>query len=137
MNNFNIKKQKVVSEINVTPLVDVMLVLLVIFMVTTPMLMNGIDLNLPETQEKKSVELSDEIIILSLTKENKLYLGEKLLRNDRYLKIIQDKVKKSKDKALFLRADESISYGKVAKLMGALRNGGISKISLITETERE
>ena len=137
MNNFNQKKPKVVSEINVTPLVDVMLVLLVIFMVTTPMLMNGIELNLPETQEKKSVEMTEEIIILSLTKDNKLYLGKELLSTKKYISIIKNKLMRSKEKALFLRADESISYGRVAKLMGSLRNGGISKISLITEIERE
>ena len=137
MKAFNHKKQKVVSEINVTPLVDVMLVLLVIFMVTTPMLMNGIELDLPATQEKKSVEISEEIVILSLTKENKLYLGEKLVTAKNYIQEIKNKLVNSKEKSLYLRADEKIAYGRVAKLMGKLRSNGISRISLITEVEKE
>ena len=74
---------------------------------------------------------------MSLTKDNKLYLGEKLVTAKNYIQEIKTKLVNSKEKSLFLRADEKIAYGRVAKLMGKLRSNGISRISLITEVEKE
>jgi len=119
----------------VTPLVDVMLVLLVIFMVTAPLMLNGINLNLPETKKSKGVQLENNLIILSYTKNRELFVSD---RRVTFSELIVEIKKEQKDKgqsAIFLRADEDLSYGSVAKLMSFLKVQGINKISLITEIE--
>lgn len=131
------KKKGPISEINVTPLVDVMLVLLVIFMVTAPLMLNGIKLDLPKTKEINPIQLNTQQVILSVTKEGDYFLGnEKFL----YKEIIQEIIsllKKTKTDVLFLRADFSMPYGDVAKLMSYLKRNGISKIALVTEKEND
>jgi biopolymer transport protein ExbD len=130
-----IGKKGPIADINVTPLVDVMLVLLVIFMITAPLMFNGIKLTLPKTKEVNRLNLSAKQVILSITRTEEYYLNK-----DRYLltelvPAIQIDLKKTKTDTLYLRADYGIRYGKVAKLMSHLKQEGIEKIALITETE--
>jgi biopolymer transport protein TolR len=129
------KKKGSISEINVTPLVDVMLVLLVIFMVTAPLMLNGIKLELPKTKEVNPVNLNATQVILSLTKTEEYYLGkDKILLNE-IIPMIQKQFKENKTDTVFLRADFSLPYGKVAKFMSFLKKAGINKIALVTVTE--
>lgn len=129
------KKRGAISEINVTPLVDVMLVLLVIFMVTAPMMLNGIKLDLPKTKEVNPVNLNATQVILSLSKSEDYYLGkDKILMNE-LIPEIQKQFKANKTDTVFLRADFGLAYGKVARLMSFLKRGGIHKIALVTVTE--
>jgi biopolymer transport protein TolR len=129
------KKKGSISEINVTPLVDVMLVLLVIFMVTAPLMLNGIKLDLPKTKEVNPVNLNATQVILSLTKAEEYYLGkDKILLNE-IIPMIQKQFKDNKTDTVFLRADFALPYGKVAKFMSFLKKGGINKIALVTITE--
>lgn len=122
------------ADINVTPLVDVMLVLLVIFMITAPLMLNGIKLTLPKTKEVNRVNLNTTQTILSVTRTEEFYLGkDRYLRNE-LISAIFASFKESGNTTLFLRADYGIRYGKVAKLMSYLKHSGISQIALITET---
>lgn len=128
-------KKGPVSDINVTPLVDVMLVLLVIFMVTAPMLFSGIDLKLPKTKKVSTLNLRPELVILSITGNEKTYLGKELVEKDLITKI-QRKLKESKTDVLYLRADYTLKYEKVAKMIASLKKSGVSNIALVTETEK-
>lgn len=129
------KKKGSISEINVTPLVDVMLVLLVIFMVTAPLMLNGIKLDLPKTKEVNPVNLNATQVIISLTKSEEYYLGkDKILLNE-IIPLIQKQFKSNKTDTVFLRADFALPYGKVAKFMSFLKKSGIHKIALVTITE--
>lgn len=131
------KKKGAISDINVTPLVDVMLVLLIIFMVTAPLMLNGIKLDLPKTKEVNPINLNATQVILSFSKSEEYFLGkDKILANE-IIPEIQKEFKKNKTDTLFLRADFNLPYGKVAKLMSFLKRGGIHKISLVTVTEEK
>lgn len=129
------KKKGSISDINVTPLVDVMLVLLVIFMVTAPMMLNGIKLDLPKTKEVNPINLNSTQVILSLSKSEDYYLGKDKLLIGELIPEIQKQFKENKTDTVFLRADFGLAYGKVAKLMSFLKRGGINKIALVTVTE--
>jgi biopolymer transport protein TolR len=134
---FNLQdKGKYVAEINVTPFVDVMLVLLVIFMITAPLMLNAIKMEVPKTKEVNRINLSNSQVVLSFTKDGSLYVGDKKFPQDRVLSALNKELAKTKDKTIFLRADYDISYGKVAKLMSFLKRGGISSIALVTELEK-
>ena len=134
---FNLQdKGKYVAEINVTPFVDVMLVLLVIFMITAPLMLNAIKMEVPKTKEVNRINLSNSQVVLSFAKDGSLYVGDKKFPQDRILSALNKELSKTKDKTLFLRADYDISYGKVAKLMSFLKRGGISSIALVTELEK-
>ena len=125
------------ADINVTPLVDVMLVLLVIFMITAPLMLNGIKLELPKTKEVNPVNLNTRQVVLSFARSGDLFLGkEKILRQE-ILQEIKSQLQSSKTDTLFLRADFGIRYGQVAKLMSFLKRGGVNKIALVTETTKE
>jgi biopolymer transport protein TolR len=119
------------SEINVTPLVDVMLVLLIIFMVTAPMMQQGIDIDLPETAAS-GMETSDEPFILSIQNDNKIYVAKEEVP----LKGLRVKLKAifetRKNKQIYLKADRSIKYELVAETIAEIRAAGIYNIGLVT-----
>lgn len=129
------KRKGAISDINVTPLVDVMLVLLVIFMITAPLMLNGIKLDLPKTKEVNPVNLNNTQVILSFSKSEEYYLGkDKILANE-IIPEIKKQFNANKTETLFLRADYTLSYGKVASLISFLKKGGIHQIALVTQTE--
>lgn len=134
---FNVgKEKKAISDINVTPLVDVMLVLLVIFMITAPLMLNGIKLDLPKTKEVNPLNLNTTQVVLSYTLEEELFMGKDKILREEVIGEIKAQFEKNKTKTLFLRADFGITYGKVAKLMSFLKRGGVSQIALVTELEK-
>jgi biopolymer transport protein TolR len=123
--------QRFLAEINVTPFVDVMLVLLVIFMVTAPMMQEGIDVNLPQAQGK-TLPSKEKRITISITKENEIYLNERKVE----FSLLEDTLKKiyqnRSDREIFLRADQTVPYGFVVKTMGAIKSAGIEQLGMIT-----
>jgi biopolymer transport protein TolR len=134
--NMGSGKKGPVSDINVTPLVDVMLVLLVIFMVTAPMLFSGINLKLPKTQKVNNVGLRPELVILSITESEQFYLGKNPITQKDLVPSILKQFKSSNTDVIYLRADYNLRYEKVAKLMAVLKKAGISNIALVTEVEK-
>ncbi|EPZ52247.1 transport energizing protein, ExbD/TolR family [Bacteriovorax sp. BAL6_X] len=124
-----------VSEINVTPLVDVMLVLLVIFMITAPLMLNGIELTLPKTKEVNVMSLSSSQVVLSFTNSEEFYVGKDKILLTELIAVVSNKLKETKSQTLFLRADYQLEYGKVAKLMSYLKSNNINDIALVTELE--
>ncbi len=125
------KSRMVMSEINVTPLVDVMLVLLIIFMVTTPMMQQGIDINLPETASS-GVATSDEPFVLVVRKNRKLYVGDKQIPMEGLAARLKAIFETRKNKQVYLQADKSVDYGFVAETMAEIRAAGIFNIGLVT-----
>lgn len=125
-------RRRFMSEINVTPLVDVMLVLLIIFMVTAPMMTQGLDVNLPQTTTS-NIKTEEDPLILTVNKE-----GEIFLENTRIpLNDLENKVKSilkyRRDKEILLRADREIPYGVVVKVMASVKRAGINKLGMVTE----
>ncbi|MES2527530.1 MAG: biopolymer transporter ExbD [Bdellovibrionota bacterium] len=129
-------KKGPMADINVTPLVDVMLVLLVIFMVTAPMLFSGIDLKLPKTQKVNNVGLRPELVILSITDSEQFFLGKNAVQKGNLINTIIGQLKSSKTDVLYVRADYNLKYEKVAKLIASLKKAGVSNIALVTEVEK-
>ncbi len=126
-------RRNLVSEINVTPFVDVMLVLLIIFMVTAPMMTQGIDVDLPETQSVESLPTDNENMILSLQADGTIYLDEYKVPIDELEAKVALLVKEQK-KQLFLKADKDVPYGTVMAIMGRIKAAGIEKLGMVAQT---
>jgi TolR protein len=126
------RDREVMSEINVIPLVDVMLVLLIIFMVTAPMLKVGLDVDLPQAKGKQLP--TEERLTVVINKKGDIFLNEKRVSLEelhRRLKAIS-----KRNPNLFLKADRRVPYGKVAKVMAEIKDAGIEKVGLVTEPLR-
>jgi biopolymer transport protein TolR len=121
-----------VSEINVTPLVDVMLVLLVIFMVSAPMMTTGIDVDLPKTHAPR-MEVEPEKLLLTITKDQKVYLGETEVPYENLEQALTTNTRLQTEREVYLQADQNVPYGFVAKIMALIRKGGIEKLGLVTD----
>lgn len=122
--------RRVLSEINVTPLVDVMLVLLIIFMVTTPMLQRGTDVQLPQAEQSEPKE--EERITLTLTREGRLYLNnQEILRASLRYRLMA--LTRNRERVVHFRGDAQVPYGLVIEVMDALKAAGIETVGMITE----
>jgi biopolymer transport protein TolR len=130
------KPRSLMADINVTPFVDVMLVLLVIFMVTAPMMMQGVDVKLPQVQTP-AIESKEERLIVTITGDRKIFINEyEVNLGDLVPKLeaIYANPAAGRDKAgVFLRADEGLPYGFVMEVMGKIRQAGIEEIGMVTE----
>lgn len=124
-------QRRLLSQINVTPFVDVMLVLLVIFMVTAPMLEQGIDLDLPEVKAS-TIKPSTEPLTLSINKKGTIYISNKKVALEDLRKKLAAIKKRTPDKSVILKADKNVKYGRVAETMAVIKNAGINKIAMIT-----
>lgn len=125
------RRRTVMSEINVTPLVDVMLVLLIIFMITAPMMQQGLEIELPETAAS-GVSTSEEPFVLVITKSRKITVGgTAILTNDLRTRL-EAIFEKRSNKQIYLQADKSVDYGFVAETMAEIRAAGITNIGLVT-----
>ena len=126
---------EILSEINITPMVDVMLVLLVVFIITAPLMTNAIKVNLPDTDVTVQIEEPKKPVVVSVDQEGRIYLDK-----DEYsLEVIESELasRKAQDPEirLNLNADETVPYGTVAKLMVLIEKAGIQKLSFITEKQ--
>ncbi len=123
------------SEINVTPLVDVMLVLLVIFMVTAPMLQTGIDVELPETKNVKDVN-PEERIVISISRQGLIYYGSEAISFSTIADRLKRDAKSPKD-SIFLRADKDVKWNSIISVIDAIRGAGFDEIKLVVKPFRE
>ena len=119
------------SEINVTPFVDVMLVLLIIFMVTAPMMQQGLDVNLPKTASS-GIALNEDPFVLSIDAAGKLRAADIPIEISESREKLKAIFETRKNKQIYIQADRKVDYGVVAEVMGEIRAAGISNISLIT-----
>ncbi len=120
------------SDINVTPLVDVMLVLLIIFMVTAPMMMQGVEVNLPQTTTK-NIKAPEDPLILTVNKKREIYLEDHRMGLEDLETKLKMIFKYRREKEVLLRADKEIPYGFVIKVIAGVKRAGIDKLGMITE----
>jgi biopolymer transport protein TolR len=128
--------KKLMSEINVTPLVDVMLVLLIIFMVAAPMMMQGMDVQLPQTQSK-AISSREERLVVSLNKKQEIFINEYQVSRSELQEKLKILYQNKKEGEVFLRADRSLPYGFVVQIMSDIKNSGIEKLGMVTEPGEE
>jgi biopolymer transport protein TolR len=124
------------SEINIIPLVDVMLVLLIIFMITAPMMQHGMNIDIPKVTTKP-LPTKDEPQILNITKDQKLILNEKKLAVKDLKTAVQLLFSNKSTKEIYLRADKEVPYGFVVSCMGLIREAGVEKINIVTRPREE
>jgi len=127
-------RKRPLSEINVTPLVDVMLVLLIIFMISAPLLTTGVPVELPKT-EASAVDTNQEPVTVSINKDGSIFVGDGEVSWDRLVeRVAQEGGDKARDKPVFVRADGRAPYQAVARVMARLSSQGFTKLNLITDT---
>ncbi|HMF92570.1 MAG TPA: biopolymer transporter ExbD [Candidatus Angelobacter sp.] len=119
------------SEINVTPFVDVVLVLLIIFMLTAPVLQSGIEVNVPKTRTVKAI--SEERMIITITKGQEVYLGNDHVKLDELGDLLHKKIRDPQGQAVYVRADQDVAFGAFATVMSTVKQAGISNVSIVTE----
>ncbi|MBN2061257.1 MAG: protein TolR [Deltaproteobacteria bacterium] len=125
-------QKRFMSDINVTPFVDVMLVLLIIFMVTAPMMMEGVEVNLPQTTAK-NIKSQEDPLILTVSKDGMISLEKHIIKLEELETKLNSIFKYRRDKEVLLRADRDVSYGYVIKVIAGVKRAGIDKLGMITE----
>ena len=125
------KTQTSLADINVTPFVDVLLVLLVIFMITAPILQSGIEMDVPKTRTVR--EVSQERLVVSIDRGQRLFLGNDPVNINQLGALLRDKGALDRQNSVFLRADQNVPFGTVAMVVDELRQSGIEQISMVTE----
>ena len=120
------------SQINVTPLVDVMLVLLIIFMVTAPIIQQGVEVNLPKVKAQ-ALPGKEEQFIVSITRGREIYLNDTQMTADALTDKLTAIARERPDREVFIRADEQVPYGDVVRMMAAIKAAGIDNVGMVTE----
>jgi len=129
--NPNGRTNSSLAEINVTPLVDVVLVLLIIFMVTAPVLQSGIEVSVPKTKTIK--EITEERLVITIDKDQKVFLGNDPVNINQIGERIHEKVRDPEGQAIYIRSDESVPFGAFATVMDSVKQAGFSNVSIVTQ----
>jgi len=127
----NGRTQTALADINITPLVDVVLVLLIIFMVTAPVLQSGIDVSVPKTRYVK--EITQERLVLTINKDQRVFLGNDAININEIGTKLRQKVRDPRGQSIFVRADENVPFGAFATVMDAVKQAGFSNVSIVTQ----
>jgi biopolymer transport protein ExbD/biopolymer transport protein TolR len=127
----NGRTQIALADINITPLVDVVLVLLIIFMVTAPVLQSGIEVAVPKTRTVK--EITEERLVISINKKQEVFLGNDPININEIGTKLRQKVRDPQHQSIFLRADEDVPFGAFATVMDAVKGSGITNVSIVTQ----
>jgi biopolymer transport protein ExbD/biopolymer transport protein TolR len=131
----NGRTQSSLADINITPLVDVVLVLLVIFMITAPVLQSGIEVAIPKTRTVK--EITEQRVVVTIDRDQQVFLGDKAVNVHELGQRLQDSMGPSTKKIIYLRADERVPFGAFASVMDAVKQAGITNISIVTRPVEE
>jgi biopolymer transport protein TolR len=127
----NGRTQTSLADINVTPLVDVVLVLLIIFMVTAPVLQSGIEVNVPRTRTVK--EVTEERLVISIDKSQRVFLGNDPININQIGPRLRQRIRDPQHQSIYLRSDEDVPFGAFATVMDAIKQAGISNVSIVTQ----
>jgi biopolymer transport protein TolR len=125
------RTQSSLADINITPLVDVVLVLLIIFMITAPVLQSGIEVAVPKTKTVK--EITEERLVISIDKEQRVFLGNDAVNINEIGDKLRRKVRDPHNQYIFVRADENVPFGAFATVMDAVKQSGITNVSIVTQ----
>jgi biopolymer transport protein TolR len=125
------RTQTSLSDINVTPLVDVVLVLLIIFMVTAPVLQSGIEVAVPKTKTVK--EISEERLVITINAKQEVFLGNDSININEIGDKLRQKIRDPQGQSIYVRADENVPFGAFATVMDAVKSSGISNVSIVTQ----
>ena len=128
--------RRAMTDINVTPLVDVMLVLLIIFMVTAPLIQSGVKVDLPRASAQQ-MEHSEEKLVLTIDRQRRIFLGDTQISPADLEAKLSTNARIQKDKELYLHADRSLNYGLVVEIMATARRAGVESLGMITEPDKE
>lgn len=125
------RTQSGLADINITPLVDVVLVLLIIFMVTAPVLQSGIDVAVPKTRTVK--EITEERLVITINKEQRVFMGNDPININEIGNRLRQKIRDPRHQSIFLRADENVPFGAFATVMDAVKQAGFANVSIVTQ----
>jgi biopolymer transport protein ExbD/biopolymer transport protein TolR len=125
------RTQSSLSEINITPFVDVVLVLLVMFMVTAPILQSGIEVEVPKTKTVK--EITEERLVITIDKDQRVYLGNDPININEIADRLHQKIRDPQGQSVFIRSDENVPFGAFATVMDAVKQTGITNVSIVTQ----
>jgi len=125
-----------ISQINVTPLVDVMLVLLVIFMVTAPILQQGVSINLPKVKAA-ALTGEEQQLVVAINQKGQIYLNDVVMKETDLGPKLQAVLKERPDRQVFLRADQNVRYGEVARVIATIKGAGVERLGMVTEPPTE
>ncbi len=128
------RRRSALAQINVTPFVDVMLVLLIIFMVTAPMMEKGVDVALPEIENAPNLAAAKEPLIVTVTRKGDLLVGKnKVADTDKLIPVLQQVLSSKEDKTVYLEADKKVPYGRVVQVMAAMKKAGVAKLGMVAQ----
>ena len=127
----NGRTQSSLADINITPLVDVVLVLLIIFMITAPVLQSGIEVNVPHTKTVK--EVTEERLVISIDKDQRVFLGNDPVNINEIADKLHQKIRDPQNQYIYVRADENVPFGAFATVMDAVKSSGITNVSIVTQ----
>ena len=125
------RTQTSLADINVTPLVDVVLVLLIIFMVTAPILQSGIEVAIPRTRTVK--EITEERLVITIDRQQRVFLNNEPININQIGAQLQQKIRDPEGQSIFVRADENVPFGAFASVMDAVKQSGITNVSIVTQ----
>ncbi|HWX56320.1 MAG TPA: biopolymer transporter ExbD [Verrucomicrobiae bacterium] len=129
------RTQTSLSEINITPLVDVVLVLLIIFMLTAPVLQSGIEVAIPRTRTVKPI--AEERLVITINSKQEVFLGNDQINVNVIADKLREKIRDPQGQSIYVRADENVSFGVFATVMDAVKSSGISNVSIVTQPIQE
>ncbi|KIH78212.1 biopolymer transporter ExbD [Geoalkalibacter ferrihydriticus DSM 17813] len=130
--------RRMLSQINVTPFVDVMLVLLIMFMVTVPMMQSGVEVNLPEVADAPTLDQVQDPLVVSVTRGGEISIGQVLVESpEQLLPVLRQVMVGRETQEVFLEADRDVPYGRVVQVMAAIRGAGIEKLGMIAQPPEE
>ena len=127
----NGRTRSALADINITPLVDVVLVLLIIFMLTAPILQSGIEVDVPKTKTVK--EITEERVVISIDRQQRVFLGNDPINVNQIPDALRRKVRDPQRQSIFLRADENVPFGAFATVIDAVKQAGITNVSIVTQ----